>query len=869
MTSYPNQFLYLSDDCGSPTEIVNGARLSANMNNSSLCGSDLFDNIITNGGCDALLYQPGLPSALTDPVFWIDALDGGTSAQTAVNRGTGGPALNATAGSSPATTTNDPLWLGGSEYYAWFPGVASNQASTPDTAALKVVGDIEIIARVALDDWTPSTEMSLVSKYTAGNSGYELNISTSGAPKVNFRVGAANVSATASAVPAFTDGSTYWVRATRISSTGVVNFYWAADGDDVPTTWTEIGAFQSTTAGAIVSGTVVLTLANNTAGQFMKGKHFRGVVRNAINVVPPVNTADINFSTNTDLSIAGQTTFVTNGYTVTFSRSGSGLRTVMYQGRPTWVMSGSTFWEVADNDLLDFAATEDFTVMYVARGGTGLSSGAVVAKGNAASIGWVAINAAATGSIQTWNSAGAGTATATGPSRTAQQIHTYANTRRGSTSPRQITSYLDGVAGTPVTDPTGSLANSGVMRIGTYTDGTAGAATELLAVLIWRRVLTASELSEAARFFDSAQTVVGSCWSAADMSLTGSPWYDARVAGATEALGFFIEEWTGLDGAHNRRSSAPSGMRQGGAYFGPATADARICKFNVLLHGTSERGLNYLFNWLQDRLLNCCSSDCGTRRMWAREVCPTSVTNLDEGFTRFERVNLIDGPTWEAPPVPYAGCYIRRVSFTLGVGDPCLYSEIYSVGATQTMTTAGVSSVASLVLSTTGSWAGSNRQLKVDLPTPTVGVNAPIVTIVVPPGGAGSVQYGVPMLRIAGYDDPFNTDDMNQAILLGELIIEAPRSAGYTIIADLAARTVSYVDTYGFGTTVANAGFIGSAVRTGIKRWWSTQGCNNAFVIVEPVYDSLQTYRSNTSSYALAVPSWTVSVAWAQRRGCC
>ena len=62
------------------------------------------------------------------------------------------------------------------------PGTAGNYASTPDNAALDIVGDIDLRAEVTLGDWTPVANPRFVAKYTlAGNQrSYAFGIQSSG-----------------------------------------------------------------------------------------------------------------------------------------------------------------------------------------------------------------------------------------------------------------------------------------------------------------------------------------------------------------------------------------------------------------------------------------------------------------------------------------------------------------------------------------------------------------------------------------------------------------------------------------------------------------------------------------------------------------
>lgn len=160
-----------------------------------------------------------------------------------------------------------------------------------------------------------------------------------------------------------------------------------------------------------------------------------------------------------------------------------------------------------------------------------------------------------------------------------------------------------------------------------------------------------------------------------------APWYSASHPASTEALGFWIEEWTGLDSGHVKRAVAPIAKTPGGGTFGRTHAAERVMKFNVLLLGTSERSLEYLFRWLDATLTGVCSS-CEQDSIMLRRYCPPGPLSnpptddeLWDGVVLLRDVGLVEGLTWESEPVEDAGCFIRRVSFTLAAGDPCMYAS--------------------------------------------------------------------------------------------------------------------------------------------------------------------------------------------------
>ncbi|MEU8756211.1 hypothetical protein AB0C88_37565 [Streptomyces chartreusis] len=180
------------------------------------------------------------------------------------------------------------------------PGGSGDYVSTPDAAALDIVGDLDIRARVALDDWTPAAESTLVAKYTAtGNQrSYALAVTTAGALIFRWSEdGTAEKTETSSVVTGFTNGTVHWVRATldvdNGASDAAVNFYTSDDG----VTWTALGATQLNGATtSVFASTAVLELGTQTGGTVNRttGRIYRAQVLSGIggtSVAAPVASA--------------------------------------------------------------------------------------------------------------------------------------------------------------------------------------------------------------------------------------------------------------------------------------------------------------------------------------------------------------------------------------------------------------------------------------------------------------------------------------------------------------------------------------------------------------------------------------------------
>ena len=193
------------------------------------------------------------------------------------------PGTQVTLPSSVTTTMRGQLTATGSPYgYLYLPGVAGNYASTPDSAALSITGDIDIRCKVALVDWTPSAINMLVAKYgAASHRSYKLSIGTDGKPVLIVSSdGTADITYTSSATTAVADGATKWVRVTRVSATGVVKFYLSDDGSS----WNQLGTDVAGTTGAIFDSDAILEIGTAVAGTLTPaaGKFYRGQVLNGV-----------------------------------------------------------------------------------------------------------------------------------------------------------------------------------------------------------------------------------------------------------------------------------------------------------------------------------------------------------------------------------------------------------------------------------------------------------------------------------------------------------------------------------------------------------------------------------------------------------
>jgi hypothetical protein len=417
------------------------------------------------------------------------------------NLGTGGAVLDAQYGSAPTPNTNEPLLLGHTgENYLYLPGVAGNYASTPDANALDITGDIDIRVRVALDDYSRAYE-ALLFKGTSGNRTYQFSTGPSGTLYAIFSTdGTTPLDATSSA-HGLANGATSWLRVTRVAATGVIEFFRSSDG----VTWTSLGS-TTKASGNLATNTLAVHLGAavpSGTSDMAAGKFYRAQVLDGIN---GTTVFDADFTQG--ITSGAQTTFTaTTGQTVTINRSTAGRKSVAVV-RPVWLLGTDDYFEVADNALLDFDAGDSFTVVAVVRQwATPTNFGRYVEKrqgGDFAGYGVLALGTTLGRQYLTIDDGPNGTDTSSGALNTftAGQLVAISGVR--DTVADTIRSFNNGLAtaSTAVTDTTtGSLANTGALRIGGSSTGFGNQDFECYAVAVFRRALTASEIATIAAYY--------------------------------------------------------------------------------------------------------------------------------------------------------------------------------------------------------------------------------------------------------------------------------------------------------------------------------------------------------------------------------
>jgi len=208
------------------------------------------------------------------------------------------------AGLYPAYTFIHRLWSDTTQSYSDYdydsPGVKVIQYGTAgdgyalcgggravigDTATLRITGDLEIIAKIACDDYSHSAEQTIVSKMgDSGNYGWSLFIDIYGYPKLWWSSDGSNsIIKSADAPIPVSNGASVWLKATidvdNGSSGNTVKFYTSSNG----TNWTQLST-SVVTAGvtSIYASTADIHIGSRGTSQPLIGKIYRVFVKNGI-----------------------------------------------------------------------------------------------------------------------------------------------------------------------------------------------------------------------------------------------------------------------------------------------------------------------------------------------------------------------------------------------------------------------------------------------------------------------------------------------------------------------------------------------------------------------------------------------------------
>lgn len=192
------------------------------------------------------------------------------------------------------------------------------------------------------------------------------------------------------------------------------------------------------------------------------------------------------------------------GQTVTIMRGTSGKKTTVVT-HPVWLFGTDDYMTVADNDLIDFGATDSFSVVLILRSwATTPSFARFLSKRNSSSAGYYVYNnstLAGRASFDIYDGTNTASTASTAGTYTLGTLTTVVANRNVSAD--TIALFNNTVAtGTATTDTTtGSLANTGPLRIGSTDLGANYADMEFVAAAIFRNALTTDQISTITNYY--------------------------------------------------------------------------------------------------------------------------------------------------------------------------------------------------------------------------------------------------------------------------------------------------------------------------------------------------------------------------------
>lgn len=207
------------------------------------------------------------------------------------------------------------------------PGVSTAYVSTPDSAALSIVGDIDIKVKLSMDDWSPSGNQMFVAKLNGtGQYSYAFRAVATGAINFLWTADGTTVLNFTSTVPGFVDGTIHWLRVTVDVNNGASGRTCRMYKSDDGIVWTQF--YNNTTAGvtSLFDSTAQVTLGGRQdQADALLGTIYYAEIRNGIDgpVAAYFDGESVNVRGSQDpISLTqGPTTWTLNGTAAWRTRS--------------------------------------------------------------------------------------------------------------------------------------------------------------------------------------------------------------------------------------------------------------------------------------------------------------------------------------------------------------------------------------------------------------------------------------------------------------------------------------------------------------------------------------------------------------------
>ena len=421
--------------------------------------------------------------------------------QTIVNLGTGGSVLNGRNGETAGADSSDAEFLdwpgdnGGN--YVYCTNVTSNRMTAPNEAGLQITGDIDLRAHLAHDTWNAATQQYLISRIGgSGNFAYALDM-TGTSLRFLYSTTGSNLLNRSQAISVVAR-QPKWVRVTVQPSLGEFKFFTSDDG----VTYTQIGATQTISPFTIFAGVGFIGIGGDSfGGGVVAGKMYRAQVFSGVS-----GTKVLDVDTSVITTGAATSFTALTGQTVTINRSAGGRKTVAVVS-PVWLFGTDDTFVVNNNALINFDAADSFTLLavfrvwatpnnfqrYIGKGIPTIPNSYYLTNNATSADAYLRIESSAG---QSNSGIGAGSYVLGG-------VTTFAGVRNVAT--QKLQHYSNGVASPEQNETVADLTNGSELRIGRTSTGAGLNASdmELLAVAIFRRALTATDITQITAYYQA------------------------------------------------------------------------------------------------------------------------------------------------------------------------------------------------------------------------------------------------------------------------------------------------------------------------------------------------------------------------------
>lgn len=436
---------------------------------------------------------------LKEAVFWLDPAHSSAGAQTIKNLGWGGTALDATAGANTSVSTDEPKYLSWEgENYIYATGETGNylMSSTSASLGMTTSSDLDMRIKISLDS------LSGLNQYLISTWWYRLSITNGGYVSLGWQDGStfnyANSTSLISTVA--TVGQPIWIRGTLKLNNGAggyeIKFYTSKDN----VTWTQLGntitgASTSTLGSGGQSLAAEIGSLDSGVAYPVSGKIYRAQILNGID-------GTVVFDCDTSLVTSGSaTTFnALTGHTMTITRNTIGRKMVAVT-HPLWLFGTDDYLKVSDNNFLDFTANQPFTIFLSARQFAS-TAGTTTLLGKGIYGGWAGYTIVSANSTEQAYFSGPQANSSYYYSGDLGKTTALKNYFYGRSVSNTFT-YIDNNLTTGSVEANAQLdtSNSYNLYLGRQENGQYSN-MEMFGVAIWRRALTATEISTISKYYE-------------------------------------------------------------------------------------------------------------------------------------------------------------------------------------------------------------------------------------------------------------------------------------------------------------------------------------------------------------------------------